>query len=92
MLIEEHAVQRIQGEPVVWYFHPWELDEFQPDVNLGPLQNLRSQGGKRDLHAKLARALQGQEMVTVGELAASFRDDAPVLASVDQIPAASAPV
>lgn len=85
-------VQKVQKEPVVWYFHPWELDDFQPDVDLGRLQNLRSQGGKRDLHGKLARALKGQEMITVGELAESLRDSAPVLASVDQIPAASAPV
>lgn len=79
-------VQRVQQEPVVWYFHPWELDDFQPDVDLGRLQNLRSQGGKKDLHAKLARALEGQEMVTMAEYAASVRAGAPVVASVDQIP------
>jgi len=81
-------VQRMQGEPVVWYFHPWELDDFQPAVDLGRLQNLRSQGGKRDLHAKLARALQGQRMVTLGDYAASVRESATVFSSVDEIPAA----
>lgn len=81
-------VQRMQKEPVVWYFHPWELDDFQPSVDLGRLQNLRSQGGKRDLHAKLARALRGQQLVTLGDYAESVREDAAVLSSVDEIPAA----
>lgn len=85
-------VQHVQKEPVVWYFHPWELDNFEPDVDLGPLQNLRSQGGKHDLYGKLGRALRGQRMMTVSEYAAQVRDAAPVLASVDQIPAAPGPV
>lgn len=85
-------VQRVQKEPVVWYFHPWELDEFQPDVDLGRLQNLRSQGGKTDLHAKLGRALRGQELVTLGDYAAGIREGAKVFSTVDQIPAAPGPV
>ena len=40
-------VRRAQREPVIFYFHPWELDAFTPDVDLGRLQNLRSQGGRR---------------------------------------------
>jgi polysaccharide deacetylase family protein (PEP-CTERM system associated) len=82
-------VQRIQGEPVVWYFHPWELDEFKPTIDLGPLQNLRSQGGKHDLHAKLAKALRGQQLVTLGEYAASVREKAAVYSTVDEIPVAN---
>ena len=62
-------VQRHKGEPVVFYFHPWELDPYRPDVDLGALQNLRSQGGKQDLYAKLERALAGQTMITMGEYA-----------------------
>ena len=85
-------VQRVQKEPVVWYFHPWELDAFQPEVDLGRLQNLRSQGGKKDLYGKLARALRGQRMMTMGEYADSVREGVPVIASVDQIPAADGPV
>ena len=84
-------VQRVQKEPVVWYFHPWELDDYQPDVDLGRLQNLRSQGGKKDLHAKLERALRGHRMITIGDYAASVFDSAPVVSRTDHIPAASAP-
>lgn len=74
-------VQARQHEPVVYYFHPWELDDFRPEVDLGALQNLRSQGGKQDLYRKLARALEGQTMITLGEHAARVRADAPVVAS-----------
>lgn len=79
-------VQLVQREPVVYYFHPWELDPHRPDVDLGWLQNLRSQGGKQDLYAKLERALQGQRLETVGEWAERVRPQAPVLADVDRIP------
>lgn len=79
-------VQRRQGEPVVFYFHPWELDSFRPDVDLGFLQNLRSQGGKQDLYAKLERALRGQQMITLSDYAASVRPTAPVVARVENVP------
>ena len=78
-------VQKRQGEPVVYYFHPWELDPYRPEVDLGALQNLRSQGGKQDLHAKLARALRGQRLITMGEYAASVRDRAPVVDDVARL-------
>lgn len=79
-------VQRRQGEPVVYYFHPWELDSYRPEVDLGFLQNLRSQGGKQDLYAKLERALRGQTLVTIGEVADRVRAEAPVFADVDAVP------
>jgi polysaccharide deacetylase family protein (PEP-CTERM system associated) len=79
-------VQRGQREPVVFYFHPWELDSYRPDVDLGFLNNVRSQGGKQDLYAKLERALRGQEMITLGEHAARVRAGAPVVGSVEAIP------
>ncbi len=79
-------VQRRQGEPVIYYFHPWELDDHRPDVDLGPLQNLRSQGGKRDLHSKLRRALRGQRMTTLGEWADRHRSAAPLIREWSAIP------
>lgn len=84
------ATRRVQGaqrEPVVYYFHPWELDDHSPDVDLGRLQNLRSQGGKQDLYAKLRAALSGQELVTLGEWAERVRGDAPVVGGREGIPA-----
>ena len=79
-------VQRVQRDPVVYYFHPWELDSYRPDVDLGRWQNLRSQGGKSDLFGKLQRALAGQEMETVGAWAERVRETAPVFEDVGQIP------
>lgn len=79
-------VQGPQGEPVVFYFHPWELDSYRPDVDLGFLQNVRSQGGKQDLYGKLERALRGQEMITLAEHAARVRAEAPVVRAVEDIP------
>jgi polysaccharide deacetylase family protein (PEP-CTERM system associated) len=70
-------VQRRQHEPVVYYFHPWELDPWVPDTRLGGLQDLRSQGGKKDLYGKLERALAGRRLVTLGEWAAEVRPRAP---------------
>ena len=66
-------VRRGQGEAVVYYFHPWELDAHMPDVKLGWLQDLRSQGGKKDLYGKLRAALRDQALVTLGEWAESVR-------------------
>jgi len=79
-------VRRVQKEAVVFYFHPWELDAFLPEVDLGFWQNLRSQGGKKDLHAKLARALRGREMMTLGEWAAHVRESAVRVSSVAELP------
>jgi polysaccharide deacetylase family protein (PEP-CTERM system associated) len=79
-------VRRVQSEQVIWYFHPWELDSYRPDVDLGMLQNLRSQGGKRDLHGKLRGILDGRPLVTISDFVASIRDDLPVLSESSQIP------
>ena len=79
-------VQAAQSEPVVFYFHPWELDSYQPDVDLGFLQNVRSRGGKQDLYAKLERALSGQTMITLGEYAERVYASAPVIGSSDRVP------
>lgn len=79
-------VQGRQNEPVVYYFHPWELDSYRPDVDLGWWQNLRSQGGKKDLYAKLSRALRGQRMIRLGDWAEEVRASAPVVPGIDAIP------
>ncbi len=78
-------VRTRQGEPVVYYFHPWELDAHRPEVDLGFWQDLRSRGGKKDLHRKLVRALRGKAMVTLGEWAESVRPAATVVGGVGEI-------
>lgn len=75
-----------QKEAVIHYFHPWELDAHRPEVDLGFWMNLRSQGGKKDLHAKLARTLRGLPHCTLGEWAESLRPIAPRVTGVGEIP------
>jgi polysaccharide deacetylase family protein (PEP-CTERM system associated) len=79
-------VRRRQGEPVVWYFHPWELDPQKVEVDLGFWMNLRSQGGKKDLHAKLATALAGGEATTLGRWADAVRPRADRVADIASLP------
>jgi len=79
-------VRRRQREAVIYYFHPWELDAHRPEVDLGFWMNLRSQGGKKDLHRKLAQALRGQPHCTLGDWAEAQRPDAKRLAGIDAIP------
>ena len=75
-------VRERQREPIVYYFHPWELDETQPDVRLGFLAQLRSQGGKRDLYAKLRCALADQPMTTLGAYASQIREATPIVSTL----------
>jgi polysaccharide deacetylase family protein (PEP-CTERM system associated) len=83
------CARRVRGgqrEPVIFYFHPWELDPYLPDVDLGALQNLRSQGGKRDLHGKLTRALASLPMTTLGAWAEQLRPHLPLVARTGDLP------
>jgi len=79
-------VRKNQREPVIYYFHPWELDAHRPEVDLGFWQNLRSQGGKKDLHRKLLQALSGQSLVTLGEWAQQIRPHARRIGSSTELP------
>ena len=78
-------VRTRQKEPVIYYFHPWELDAHRPEVDLGFWQDLRSRGGKKDLHRKLVRALRGKEMVTLGEWAERVRSEVAVVGGVGEL-------
>lgn len=61
------AVARRQGVPIVLYVHPWELDGYRPDVPLGRLARLRSQGGQRSTAAKLEAILARGSFQTMGQ-------------------------
>ena len=80
-----HWTRKVQGEPVCFYIHPWELDSFQPEADLGFLMNLRSQGGKKDLYGKLRRFLAGKRTATLGAWAREIEGKVKILRSVDEI-------
>ena len=64
---------RAQGQPCVLYVHPWELDDYRPEVGLSAAGNLRSQGGQDTMPAKLERLLAEGDFETMGEYAARLR-------------------
>ena len=61
------AVARRQGQPVIVYFHPWELDSYRPDVGLSGLARLRSQGGQDTLARKVEAILGNGSFQTLGD-------------------------
>jgi len=70
------ALARRQGQAVVIYMHPWELDDWQPgDVGQSRLQRWRSQGGQHTAVAKLERILEDGDFMTMGAYAAALRRD-----------------
>ena len=69
-----------QGVPCIVYLHPWELDDFKPDVGLSAANSLRSQGGQSTMPTKLAAILAGGPCQTLGQYVAGLRErsDLPV--------------
>ncbi len=70
------AMARRQGQAVVTYLHPWELDDWRPgDVGQSRLTRLLSQGGQHTARTKLERILADGEFVTMGAYAEDLRRD-----------------
>ncbi|MBA4377191.1 MAG: polysaccharide deacetylase family protein [Gemmatimonas sp.] len=68
------ALARRQGQPIVTYLHPWELDDWRPGrIGQSPVKRLLSQGGQNSTFAKLEGVLRGGNFVTMGEHAALLR-------------------
>jgi polysaccharide deacetylase family protein (PEP-CTERM system associated) len=69
------SVAQRQGQAVVTYLHPWELDDWRPgDVGQSRLQRWRSQGGQRSVRAKLTSILREGDFRTMGEYASRLRE------------------
>lgn len=59
-VVARHATRQVnaEGQPVIFYFHPWEVDPGQPRVADAPLRSrLRHYTGLGRMAAKLARLL-----------------------------------
>lgn len=61
------AQARRQGIPCIVYLHPWELDDFKPQVGQSTTMNVRSQGGQGTMPRKLETILSGGQFETLGE-------------------------
>ena len=64
---------RAQGQPCVLYVHPWELDDYRPEVGLSAATSVRSQGGQDTTLPKLERLLSTGDFETMGDYAARLR-------------------
>ncbi len=62
-----------QGQAVVTYLHPWELDTLRPSTDHSRLMKLRSQGGQDSTVPKLEELLKRGEFRTMGAYAAECR-------------------
>ena len=74
------ARARAQGQPCILYVHPWELDDYKPQVGLRKAASVRSQGGQDTMPLKLERLLAVGEFETMGDYAGRLREagDLPV--------------
>jgi len=50
-------VNLVEGKPVVFYLHPWELDPEQPRMNVGATTRIRHYAGLRQTTQRLRRLL-----------------------------------
>jgi polysaccharide deacetylase family protein (PEP-CTERM system associated) len=67
----QNRIQRVnkhEGQPVMFYFHPWELDPQQPYPSMPWYHSLRHYVGIEGLEAKLRRLLQDCHFSTVREV------------------------
>jgi len=67
----KNRIQRVnkrEGQPVMFYFHPWELDPQQPYPSMPWYHSLRHYIGIEGLKAKLLRLLQSCHFSTVQDV------------------------
>jgi len=64
-----------QGQAVVTYLHPWELDDFKPATTQSKAMKWRSQSGQDSVVAKLDAVLSRGSFRTMGGYAADLRAD-----------------
>jgi hypothetical protein len=50
-------VNRDEQQPVCIYFHPWEIDPYQPRLAKGMIARLRTYTGLKGMRRKLERLL-----------------------------------
>jgi polysaccharide deacetylase family protein (PEP-CTERM system associated) len=61
-------VNRVERQPIVFYFHPWEIDPDQPRLPVGKASRMRHYGGLAGTTARLQRLLADFRFDTVAEV------------------------
>lgn len=73
-------VNRRDGQPFIFYLHPWEIDPGQPRVKASALSTFRHYTNLHRCEARLRRLLREFEFTTAGEVLAGLG----LLEAVDQ--------
>lgn len=63
-LIKKH----IRRLPLIFYLHPWELDDFSPPIKTNLIERLRYNNGKKNMGNKLSKLLYDFEFTTISDL------------------------
>lgn len=74
------GLARRQGVPCITYLHPWELDDFVPNVGLDAATKARSTGGQDTMPKKLEKILAQGNFMTMGQYAEQLRSQQDELA------------
>ncbi len=61
-------LNRTEGQPFIFYLHPWEIDPEQPRIHAGWLSNFRHYTNLRRCEARLRRLLGDFRFTTVREV------------------------
>jgi len=62
------SVNRREGRPLMFYFHPWEMDPGQPRPPMPPLSALRHRVGLSRFEGKIGRLLDGLRFAPAREV------------------------
>jgi polysaccharide deacetylase family protein (PEP-CTERM system associated) len=60
-------VNRVEQQPVMVYFHPWEIDPGQPFIDAGFRSTLRHYSNLRTMSTKIERLLQEFQFTTLSD-------------------------
>jgi polysaccharide deacetylase family protein (PEP-CTERM system associated) len=78
------AIQRIHEkdrQPVIFYFHPWELDLDQPRMDGNWKSKFRHYTGLSGMESRLEEVLRGGQFEPLSGLVARQRNSAPILSA-----------
>lgn len=64
------ALNQVEGQPAIFYLHPWEIDPEQPRVNTGMLSRFRHYYNLEETETRLRRLLEEFSFTTVSEVLA----------------------
>lgn len=56
---------RREGDPVIFYIHPWELDSQQPRIKMSYVKAVRHYGNINNTEQKLKRLLNEEHFVSI---------------------------